>query len=412
MRVFLSFVLGVTSAIACGGDDSGQPDASGDDAAVESGDEVDAGFTAPHPAMPQAINSGGSVIASPKLVAISFMGDPLQADVDAFASQMVSVTGYWQGAVAEYGVGAITSSVFHVPTAAPSGTIADTDVQSWITSEIQNDATFPPVDASTIYAVFYPSGTTVSTGFETTCDQIQGYHGSVPLSSTSNAIYAVVPRCPPPPVAGVTDSDQMTAEASHEVIEAATDPLPNVAPAYATVDDASHAWEVFGGEIGDLCAAFPDSFYRPPGFDHLVQRVWSNANAAASHDPCQPNGTTPYFNAAAVVSDTITVAVNGKSVKTQGVRLAVGATTTIPIDCYSDAPTSGPWKLSTFDVEADFYGEAATLQLSLDKTTCQNGDVVNMTIKLLRANFGGAPFWIESDLGSASTVWLGSVNPD
>ncbi len=362
--------------------------------------------------MPQAINSGGSVIASPKLVAISFQGDPLQPDVDTFAQQIVSGTNYWNGAVAEYGVGAITETVYHAQEAAPSGTIGDTDVQAWITNKIQTDATFPQPDASTIYAVFYPTGTVITNGFEQSCNQFQGYHGSYPLSASVNVIYAVVPRCPAPPVAGVTDTDQMTGEASHEVVEAATDPLPALKAAYATVDDNSHAWEIFGGEIGDLCAGFPDSFYTPPGFDHLMQRVWSNANAAASHDPCEPMGTSPYFNAAAVVSDMITVQVGGKNVKTLGVRLSAGNATTIPVDCYSDAPTSGPWKLSTFDVEKDFYGAAATLDLSFDQTSCQNGDVVNLTITLIRANVGGAPFWIESDLGNASTVWLGSVNPD
>ena len=37
------------------------------------------------------------------------------------------------------------------------------------------------------------------------------------------------------------------------------------------------------------------------GFDHLMQRVWSNVNAAAGHDPCQPDAPMPYFNSAPVM---------------------------------------------------------------------------------------------------------------
>src|SRR6185437_13055959 len=167
----------------------------------------------------------------------------------------------------------------------------------------------PKPDESTIYTLFYPSGVNVSALGGVTCQAFQGYHDSFPLGG-GDVIYAIVPRCPPPPVQGVTDADQMTAEASHELVEAATDPLPSSKPAYVTVDAPSHAWELLGGgEIGDLCAGFGDVFYKPTGFDNLVQRVWSNAAAAAGHDPCQPNGATPYFNSAPVLADTITIAV-------------------------------------------------------------------------------------------------------
>lgn len=395
--------------LACSGG-SGASDAgdSGDDDVQSDASDSAVGFPAPHPALPQAVNSGGSVIASPKVVAISFQGDTLQPDIDAFVGDLETVPAYWSGAVSEYGVGALTQVVYHAQEAAPSGTIGDSDVQTWISNKIQNDSTFPQPDASTIYAIFYPSGTTVALGADTTCDQLQGYHDSYPLSSSSNVIYAVIPRCPAP-VQNISIADQMTAEASHEIIEAATDPLPSLKPAYLDVDGNDHAWEVFGGEIGDLCAGFPDSFYTPTGFAHLVQRVWSNASAAASHDPCEPMGNSPYFNSAPVVSDTIHVAVGASLLPTMGVKLAVGASTTIPVDCFSDGPTSGPWKITMYDITADFYGEAAALDLSLDQDTCQNGDVVNLTIKLLRAVTGGAPFWIQSDLGNASSVWLGSV---
>src|SRR5260370_42687211 len=98
----------------------------------------------------------------------------------------------------------------------------------------------------------------------------------------------------------------VSGEASHEIIEVATDPRPIARPAYSQVDPDDIGWALIAGsEVGDLCAGFPDSFYRPSGIATLVQRTWSNAGAAASHDPCQPEGTSPYFNSTAVLSDSI-----------------------------------------------------------------------------------------------------------
>ncbi|HEY1960154.1 MAG TPA: hypothetical protein VGH28_31310 [Polyangiaceae bacterium] len=402
----LAFLACVFFAPLACGDDAGQPD--GGDASVEAG--VDAPtYPAPHTPMPQATSGGGSVIASPKVVAISFQADPLQGAIDAFASDLQNFGDYWKGAVSEYGVGPIASSTYHAAETAAQN-LADADVQSWLTDKIQNDATFPKPDESTIYTLFYPSGTNVVSGGGVTCQQFQGYHDSFALGGT-DVVYAIVPRCAPPPVQGVTDADQMTAEASHEIVEAATDPLPFKSAAYLTVDSASHAWELLGGgEIGDLCAGFGDVFYKPNGFDSLVQRVWSNAAAAAGHDPCEPNGASPYFNSAPVLADTITLYVSGQAVKTNGVKLLAGQSTTIELDLYSDAPTSGPWKISVLDLTSAFFGGKPALSFTLDQTTGQNGDVRQLTIQSLRNVSGGAPFWIQNDLGTTTTVWVAAVN--
>jgi hypothetical protein len=414
----LLFAFAAFAIAACDGGGGGQPDA-----AADAG--TDAPFViASHAPMPQAVSGGGAVLAAPKMVAISFQGDSLQAAIDAFATQMQANQAYWSGATGEYGVGPLKSVTFH-STDTPAASLTDGDVQTWLGNKIQNDVTFPKPDANTIYTLFYPSGVNVTAlGGGVTCMQFQGYHDSF-VAGSANVIYAVVPRCPAPPVAGVTDTDQMTAEASHELAEAATDPMPSsLKPGYLTVDANSHAWELLaGGEIGDLCAAFPDSFYKPIGFDHLVQHIWSNAAAAASHDPCQPQGDVPYFNSAPAFTDTVTLNIFGQNLKTQGVKLLNGNSATIELDLYSDAPTSGPWTVSAFDITSQFFGGSPALSFSFDKNTGQNGDKINLTIKSLMNVAGGAPFWIESDLGPSSgalfscqlpacvaTVWLGAVS--
>jgi hypothetical protein len=416
MRPFLCAL----ALLACSGGGTGS------DASTDAG--TDAPFvTASHTAMPQAVTLGGSVLATPKMVAISFQSDAtMQPAIDAFASQMQNDGAYWTGAVGEYGVGALTSVTFHSATTPPAS-LMDADVQTFLTNEIQTDATFPKPDASTIYTLFYPLNVNVTTSFGVTCQQFQGYHDSFTLGA-NQVIYAIVPRCQPPPVVGVTLADQMTAEASHEIAEAATDPYPTSSkPGYITVDANSHAWELLaGGEVGDLCAAFPDSFYKPSGFDHLVQRIWSNQAAAADHDPCEPDGTSPYFNAAPVLADTITVTTGSGNVHTQGVKLSKGQSATIEVDLYSDAPTSGPWTVSAYDITSAFFGGQPALSFSFDNNTGQNGDKLNLTITALQTVVGGALFWIESDLGLTgdaglfacqppncqATVWLAAVAPN
>ena len=77
-------------ALGCSGDSSPPGDAAPDSSA-----DVDAGFvTASHTAMPQVVSLGGSVLATPKMVAISFNVDAMPSSpdpamqplIDAFAA--------------------------------------------------------------------------------------------------------------------------------------------------------------------------------------------------------------------------------------------------------------------------------------------------------------------------------------
>ncbi len=367
------------------------------------------GYPAPHPPMPQVVSEKGPVMTAPKLVSISFMGDTLQGDIDAFTTQIVAAKDYWSGATSEYGVGPLSALPPQHLTETPATALADADVQQWLTGKINGGGGFPQPDGNTLYVIYYPATTTVTLDGGSLCTEFEGYHSDYAITAGQYVTYAVVGRCPPP-VAGLAEIDEVTAEASHEIIEAATDPLPQDKPAYIDVDADHRAWELVGGgaEIGDLCAPFPDSFYNPTGITNLVQRVWSNAAAAAGHDPCQPNGASPYFNAAPVLTEKVTL--SGSSIVTQGVTIPVGTSKTVELDLYSDAPTSGPWKVSALDVTSAFFGDAPALSFSFDKTSGQNGDKLHLTIKAISTpSMGVSPFWLQSDLGSVSTVWIGLV---
>jgi hypothetical protein len=223
--------------------------------------------------------------------------------------------------------------------------------------------------------------------------------------------YAIAGRCPSP-VAGLPEIDEVSAEASHEMIEAATDPLPTDMPAYIALDPQHLVWQLIAGpEVSDMCAANPDAFYKPTGISSLVQRSWSNAAAAAGHDPCQPDGTSPYFNAVAVMSDPVEIpqTVYG-ALETQGIHIPIGTSRTVEVDLYSDGPT-GDWTVSAIDLSTGLLGAPKpALSFSFDKTTGKNGDKLQLTITALeKGPLGAAPFWLESDLGMVQKFWVGVV---
>src|SRR5208282_1712078 len=126
------------------------------------------------------------------------------------------------------------------------------------------------------------------------------YHDNVPVGSL-NVAYGVVLECSQLSGPGGL-LDETTQSASHEIIEAATDPNPNGSPAWYGFDDNLHlSWDVFQqfqDEIGDACELYLDSFYSETeaNFSFGVQRMWSNKSAAAGHAPCVPTTGSPYYN--------------------------------------------------------------------------------------------------------------------
>jgi hypothetical protein len=258
--------------------------------------------------------------------------------------------------------------------------------------------------------VFYPSTVTVSQGGGASCNAFYGYHGDYLLSGTTYVTYSVVAQCPPFPNSSAIDS--IASIASHELVEAATDPLAIDNPAFLQPDPADIAWAVpAGGELGDMCAGYGNVFYKPSDVPYLVQRTWSNKAAAAGHDPCQPDGNTPYFNAAAVLTETVAV----DTVNAKGINIPVGGTGTVELELYSDAPTSGPWTVQAVDLSSLFGGPQQLDATFAGQMTASgvNGDKLTLTIKVLSQGMGGYEvLWITDTLASSSAnppVWIGVV---
>jgi hypothetical protein len=462
------FSVGLAAA-ACGSTDGGGNGETSDAGEagtphVDSGVVLDAGggYPAfPPPSPPQVQSYGGNVLKSPKITPVFFSKEDATtvAAVTDFVAK-VGPTKYWAAVNTEYGVGAASSGT-PVKLDAwddPPTTIDDTDIQAWLAAKLNgNDPAFGTPDDNSLYALFYPAGITITLGgtpqvgdggapdagddagddagvdeagidagvdsgdagrgprVSKSCQSFGGYHGNIQLDSAhglKQVAYAVMPRCAT--FGNLSGLDALTGTASHEFVEAATDPYPNTPmPGYASVDDAHIYWQTFlgGGEVGDMCAQDETNFVKFPELPlYTVQRSWSNKAAKAGHDPCQPPvAGSVYFNTAPVFKSDVPYSIGGQTVNVKGVQIPVGMSAVVELDAWSDAPTSGPWTINATDTTA-LAGGTPVLKFAFDKTLVSNGDKVKMTITAVTAGRRNRQtFIVESKLGSRTNVWLGVV---
>jgi hypothetical protein len=385
---------------------------------VGPGPRVDVGtpsdvYPAPHPAPPTVISLGGDVLKAPSIVTVTFDGDPERQSLEDFGATF-GTTDFWAANTAEYGVGAAKATTpVHVASTMPPA-LDDRDVQAWLLDKL--DGTHPEFGTPTknsVYVVYLPAGTTVTLHGDKSCMTFGGYHSAIDLPNGTPVSYAVVPRC-----SGFNDLvglDVLTASASHELIEAATDAHPESEPAYGTVDDDHAAWPLVlgGGETADLCAQLPDVDVHPVDFSYVVQRAWSNKSALAGHDPCVPVPIDEvYFNAAPVLPDLVTFSAQGDRVTTRGVHIPVGSSKTIEVDLFSDGPMD-PWFVGAKD-NATLEHRPRELDFKWDAEQGQNGQKLHLTITVLHEGEGGAEgFVLVSQAGASANsklhVWVGIV---
>ena len=356
---------------------------------------------APSGTFAQAVSFGGSVVKTPKIVPIVFTADSSKQQVADFVTKLATTT-YWGKISSEYGVGALTAKPAIVLTETAPSTIDDNQIGPWLAGKFTSDPThFGTPDSNTLYAIFYPDGTTITQQSGTSCTEFGGYHfettaGNTPIS------YAVVPRCGS--FGGLNGFDVTSFSASHEVLEWATDPFPQTSPAYMSVDDDHAVWgRVFLGELGDLCTQM-DVQTLPADLGFTVQRTWSNASAKAGHHPCAPVTKDPYFTAFPTTSDRIPVRDEfGQSIMTQGFKVGVGQTKTIELTMYADAAT-GPWSVQVIDL-SQLTGSPEEFTYSLDKSKGSAGDKLHLTITGTAAAQQGQGFVLYSSIGKLANLW-------
>jgi hypothetical protein len=364
------------------------------------------------PVPPQVVKVGGGVLVAPKVQPIRYATDPAPSDVDAFLQELTT-TSFWSQVTSEYQVGALTVLPTIVrPDAAPSQ-IDDTQLQmDLVTNTTGATPAWGAADGSTIYLLLFPPGTTVTQMGARGCHDYDGYHAEAQITTGLSVPYAVGCACPGYDGPGISAIQQRTVAISHELVEAATDPFPFSRPGYAQEDLADIIWTIeTGGEVADMCELSQDSYFTPPGSTYMIQRSWSNIAALAGKNPCVPAATSaPYFNSVPILPDKVTVMGGGPTFMTPGVKIPVQGKKTIDISLHSEAPTKGPWKVSAYDA-AYLVGGMPELELSLDKHSGEDGDVLHLTITVLKEDtlFGVAGFVLFSDLDGQEAVSMGAV---
>jgi hypothetical protein len=394
---------------------------------------------APHAPFPTIVNLGVPVMATPKIVAITFNSDTNASAIDAFVSTLGS-SSWWPVVTKDYGVGAATgSSAAVIATLQPSSTPYTDDPepptgstetwQSFVVSTVTNAANnIPAPDANTIYAFFLPatSAITISsngTPEGTTCQGVGGYHNSTTANGTTYH-YAVIGECANASLGQGSRSfkselDLITFSASHEILETATDPSISAAGAGFYNDypqDAKDdlAWNLASdGEVADFCVdqfGFTSPNDTTADGTYTVQRIWSTSAATAGRNPCIPVPAGEiYFNAApAEGSDALIVTEN--------------TATTIEVDAFSDAAKS--WELLAVD-RAELEGGTVGLTLAFAGGTTEtltstlapvaaipvtNGTKVQLSVTLTAALSADKPYEVAFLISHDGNNLLNATN--
>jgi hypothetical protein len=403
--------------IEAGTSDAGVPDsATGDVGDAGSGQpDGDASSTIPTD-LPRIVNLGGPIIASPKIVPVFFANDDaaIVAELTDFVSK-VGPSPYWTSATSEYGVGpasALTPVALMAPDNPPAME-SDSQIAAWLAAKLDaNDPELPVADANTIYALFYPAGVTVTTDFfgqpMQGCTDFYGYHAATQLDAShqnQEAVYIVLPRCASG-VDSLVGIDLLTFATSHELVEAATDPLTTITPqqpAYISWDADHPYWEdTVGAELADACFVLNSTQSVAISGGYSVSRIWSNEAEAAGLDPCVPAPAGEvYFNAIPMFVDSASF--NGQTVK--GLHVPVGHSGTVELDLFSSGPTAGSWTVSAISV-----GGGPGLQFTFDKTAGQSGDKIQLTVDVPAGQPGSSElFGVVSSQGNQTEYWWGII---
>ena len=370
--------------------------------------------------MPQAIvGDPTAIMTAPKGMAITWDNDPNQVDLEKFFGAY-GASPAWAEQTAEYGVGTLTNAPpQHIAGNAPATVLESTLLGLLTTNTAGANPPWGPPDENTIYMFFIPKGTKFDDGSGSfACQGYDGYHFDTMINGVDVA-YSISAVCHQEALGlGITDLQDVTITAGHEAVETATDPRTSTsAPiGWGDVDDAHAVWGyITEGELGDLCEyAATEAWESPPSLDYSVQRTWSNAAAAAGHDPCVGDGTTPYYQTIPDQLDTATINYTGTPRPTHGTKIAKGATGTIDLEVYADAPGAGPFTVTLVD-DSEAFGGTALLQFTQPTGTYMPGDKLHVPVKVLGLDSsldGGEAFEVDTTPvsgGGPATAYYGLV---
>ncbi|MFO0724711.1 MAG: hypothetical protein U1E65_13095 [Myxococcota bacterium] len=246
--------------------------------------------SAPHAPFPELLRNSGTVLRPLRVIAVVAADDPLGDDLIAFTDALTHSS--WLAASgASFGLDPSATSGHVKGPAIPAGTtVTRADFLSYIQGAIAGH--YSP-DGNTVFALFLPEGVTLeleSGDLNTDCGYLYGYHLSY---QDQGDAFALIQRCPPERF--TTDLEFTTEIASHEIIEAATNPRLDgwSLPMVSDPPWSGSPWFPLP-ENADLC-----EHTRWSEGGHMYQRVLTNEAAQAGGDPCLPASPVPYYSVTA-----------------------------------------------------------------------------------------------------------------
>jgi hypothetical protein len=337
-------------------------------------------------------------MTSPQVVTITFDGWSYRNHAEDYASWIVGSS--WLSTVgADYGVGlGSTSAPVHLSLVPPNVT-DDTTIQSFLSSKIEDgtlpaplQATSPTGPSNTIYMLYYPASTTIYLDDQHTqvsCTTFAGYHDEL-IYNQQHIPYAVLPDCSN--VTGVVMPDDLDVAVSHELIEAATDPLYRTNQAYI-ISDYTNPWYWTGGEVADMCLAMR---YTDPATGNIAQRIWSNSLALGSRSPCAPTPLSVGFIGEYVTPNNI-----------QYVDAGVGGSVNIAVHGFTTNSGEG-WFAEVFNAGGSVTATEMP-DYSQNGMLLSNGATINLSLTLPEEVVSGdyLYYWVYGydPLGSDSLWW-------
>jgi Divergent InlB B-repeat domain len=307
-------------------------------------------------------NNGGRVLAHPKIHNL-YMDTTWNSDnpaaisrseIDGFTSSLVG-SNYFSKA-AQYGVGSASfsgsdeASILPCPPPIIGGVTEFLAITAWMECmTAPGDPIIRPVlsgipapDDDTVYAVYLPTGTQINDIFAKSCSDFGAYHFMgetlvwrtkvipvppfvIPILEPQSFAFAVLPvDC----ASGGTTIDGISELATHELIEAATDPIVLA----SWIDNSKIGFNadiLKAGEAADICEQGVGDVPTPPARltnGLLVAPYWSNAD-----NRCVP------------VTHTIHLGETGLPGSVPHQATFDGSTVSLPFDTIVDDGTSHSW---------------------------------------------------------------------
>ena len=184
----------------------------------------DAGFQpAPHLSLGKIPFQGGRTLDHVKLVTVTFPNYAYRSEIQAFGDWMVA--SQWVITVGgEYGIGHGSHVAKVVSPSPPAAIVTLPDIETFLHDGMMSGVL--PTPASTaeqyMFLIYYPASTRVDAPGFTGC-QTGGFHTSL-VHGAAKIAYAPIPDCSTGNPFGWTAVESIEENASHEFIEALTDP--------------------------------------------------------------------------------------------------------------------------------------------------------------------------------------------